>query len=328
MSQTTDQSLNRIHELIEAERLSDARDMLESILATTEEDADVWWLYAHAVEDVGSARVALRNVLRLDPNYPGAAQLMEQVQTNLQSSDFGDSEFDDLDSALDFDDLDDLPRRQAREPNLDLDLDLDFDEDDYIATEEPPDRPRRRSPLLRILLLIALLAVLVVVSAYVLMNVLGSRDADVTIEPTSAAQVVDDFTPEPQASPEPVEVDDNDIVDAQFFSIVMDALGDFELYSATAEVTQSELGTTVLAAVCTQPGESLRSTLDGVMAVLTDQAQVIANETDAVGVRLLDCEDAATLNVIAVSLQDISDYLEGSLTDAEFRGRWRAVAVD
>ena len=39
-------------------------------------DVDAWWLYSYAVTDVDQARKALETVLRLDPAYTGARDLL------------------------------------------------------------------------------------------------------------------------------------------------------------------------------------------------------------------------------------------------------------
>jgi hypothetical protein len=71
--------LSEAYQLIEAEQLDEARAILEPLLAEDRDNADAWWLYVHAVTDSEAARDALDEVMRLDPNYPGAADLKQSL---------------------------------------------------------------------------------------------------------------------------------------------------------------------------------------------------------------------------------------------------------
>jgi hypothetical protein len=76
---STSESLSKAYRLIEAEELGAARAILQPILARDPDNVDAWWLYAHAVHDTAQAREALDNVLRLEPSYPGAVDLSDQL---------------------------------------------------------------------------------------------------------------------------------------------------------------------------------------------------------------------------------------------------------
>lgn len=93
MNQNIEIALKQAFNLIEADQLEDARAILRPILESEKDNADVWWVYAHAVTDVDTARLALNNVLRLDSNYPGARELFDQV--------YPESSTDDLDGIND-----------------------------------------------------------------------------------------------------------------------------------------------------------------------------------------------------------------------------------
>ena len=79
-----DQSLTHVYTLIEAGKLSEARVVLEPMLEKDADNADVWWVYVHAVEDPADAQTALNNVLRLDPDYPGANKLMQALRQQVE----------------------------------------------------------------------------------------------------------------------------------------------------------------------------------------------------------------------------------------------------
>lgn len=72
-------TLNEAYGLIEQGELSRARALLQPLLETDSQNADVWWLYTHAAETDAEGQRALERVLTLDPQYPGAADLMTQL---------------------------------------------------------------------------------------------------------------------------------------------------------------------------------------------------------------------------------------------------------
>jgi hypothetical protein len=72
--------LSEAYQFIEADKLAEARQILEPMLAQDRDNVDAWWLYAHAVTSLASAREALQNVMRLDPQYPGAADLLQSLE--------------------------------------------------------------------------------------------------------------------------------------------------------------------------------------------------------------------------------------------------------
>ncbi|MFQ3568082.1 MAG: tetratricopeptide repeat protein [Aggregatilineales bacterium] len=76
MSDFHGETLVRAHELIEAGNPEEALTLLRPVLDAEPDNADAWWIYAHAVSDPEEARRALGNVLSLDPGYPEAAELL------------------------------------------------------------------------------------------------------------------------------------------------------------------------------------------------------------------------------------------------------------
>jgi len=115
-SSTTSDSLSKAYQLIEVDELAAARAVLEPILASDASNVDAWWLYAHAVTDTFAARKALDEVIRLDPHYPGALELMGQLEVVSRS----DAE------------TEPLPVADMTE----LDLEPDFDEGQFDDEEE------------------------------------------------------------------------------------------------------------------------------------------------------------------------------------------------
>jgi hypothetical protein len=75
MSDPKDQALEQAFERIESGFPDEAAAILKPLLEADPDDVDAWWLYAHAVREPNEARRALNNVLRLDPDYDGAAAM-------------------------------------------------------------------------------------------------------------------------------------------------------------------------------------------------------------------------------------------------------------
>jgi thioredoxin-like negative regulator of GroEL len=85
MSEAHQEALEQAYELIEADKLAEAEAILKPILGREPDNVDAWWLYAHAVTDPETARMALNQVLNLDNNYEGAQELLQQLDATLRS---------------------------------------------------------------------------------------------------------------------------------------------------------------------------------------------------------------------------------------------------
>ncbi|MBP6297721.1 MAG: hypothetical protein KA401_00115 [Anaerolineae bacterium] len=85
MTDSTGGSLNAAYEAIKAKDLAKARDLLSAYLVDQPNDVDAWWLYSYAVTDVEQGRKALETVLRLDPAYPGARDLLTELENSVPS---------------------------------------------------------------------------------------------------------------------------------------------------------------------------------------------------------------------------------------------------
>lgn len=83
MSEETRGALARAFDAVEAGDLESARQILEPILAVERNNADAWWIYSHAVTDPEQAREALENVVRINPDYPGASELLTTLRDRL-----------------------------------------------------------------------------------------------------------------------------------------------------------------------------------------------------------------------------------------------------
>lgn len=73
-------ALSQAFQWIEAGRPEEAIALLRPLLDNElRDDAEAWWVYAHAVSDTDDARRALETALRLDPNMTDAADLLRRI---------------------------------------------------------------------------------------------------------------------------------------------------------------------------------------------------------------------------------------------------------
>lgn len=395
-----DRQLSQAYELIEAGNYSEAREILEPLLVTERDNADVWWMYSHALEDREKAREALENVLRIDPNYEGAEDLLSETRGSPPIN-IDDHQDDDalIDEFLDSDDFDD-------------DLD-DFDDDFALETQtDDAESGGRRTALLGFLMLAII--VIVVVLGFLLLNSGGGDEDDdaqtvaetspditetttiagsdstsiptigaeesivqpeeteegsttlsstessepeddeeaVTSEPTEAENDLDneEETPDTPAqvadatetsvdnetiTPEPTEAtavsDDEETPDTQAsvnddsdYDFLYTALSSLSVVDDSVEVAETDFGDTVLVSICTTPGNQLRSDLREAMTAIASQSDSLS-DADAAGVRLIDCDEERTINVIAISIQDAMALQSGELEQDAFSSRWRPV---
>lgn len=176
MSDDRTLALTRAYELIEAGKPDDAREILDSILEVEKNNADAWWIYAHAVDEPAAARDALENVLQLNPQYPGAGELLVVLR----------EQYPDLPPSA-------IERRAV--PKMPTDLPLEAgevadDEPDFLESEadehapastfEPEPKETARTGVLP-WVAVAALAVIVVLALFL---ILSSINQPGSVEPT------------------------------------------------------------------------------------------------------------------------------------------------
>jgi len=200
----SDDRLEKAYRLIEADELGAARAILQPLLDEEPDNADAWWLYAHAVTDPEEARDALANLLRLDPDYPGAAELTQALHDLPAAAPVAPL------SALESDwpDLDDTLPELTEEDEKQLEKLLEDERSEEVLV--PAGESRRSSP---VGFLAALAVILVILVAAVLL--LRSTTTTTTTTPTAASigmvgitEGTDEPTAEVQAATEdsiPVE---------------------------------------------------------------------------------------------------------------------------
>lgn len=349
MSTRNDQTLQQAFDLIEANKFDEARTILQPLLESDKDNPDVWWIYAHAVQDPEEARKALRTITQLDPTYPGATDLMETLQARFPSSTSGSGIRSLSRSAA-------SAGASAQSPAEDDDLDFDTgDEEELISARRTINLRRLLIPLAGFVVVVVLIVVVLAIAnpsqpsatqtpvpetpTQVVAVDTGTPGTGVetpTEVPTVAetateviAQTVPSDTPQPiitdteipQTTPEPATATPGASGSGDFTTI-QNALTEFTLAPAGIQTRQTVLGSTVIVSVCTTITEQ-GTTLSKVMGIVAKLSNGV--QADAIGVQLMNCDDQTPLRTIAVKMQDAQSYAAGTLTDRDFQLTWKPV---
>jgi hypothetical protein len=330
MNDDTNQVLTQAYDLIEADQLDEAKAVLEPVVNQEKDNADAWWLYAHAVNDTATARNALQNVLRIDPSYPDAAELLKTLDTTFPSP---------LRQIGRIERLPDLP------PTLPEKLDEEWAEG----------KPSRRFPR-QLALFIPIIVIIVVLGLLVILNQAGPAAVSTpTVTPLEQAGVptlsAEDFTPLPvdtlapsttteevaptdsiaETTPKPEtpsgQVPTNNPQQSNAgdpYQPVYDALISFTLPRNSVEVTDTDMGSTLLVSICSIAGPEMRTALPEAMSGIASASESLPADVEAIGARMLNCGNNTPLLVIVVRRDDAVAYANGELTDQEFQALWRS----
>jgi hypothetical protein len=295
------ESLQRAYDLIEAGDLEYARNILRPIVETDKDNPDGWWLYAHAVNDLETARLALNNVLRIDREYPQAYDLLKKLEE--QSARTQAPADTNAEPAFVTSASPDLPGKNSGEtlqPGISTVDEGESIADSQVELEGTPE-PLYRRPLFFVpiigLLLLAALAVVI----------LKPFASNMPAIPTSM-----------------IEGGIGQLVDTSLDPLYS-ALSQFRVPDGGIGIITTELGRSGMADVCTRPGIELRETLSKVMNALAKEHRVYESLVDAIGARMLDCGIGKILLAINVPVSDAKSFADGSLSEGDFQGRWRAI---
>lgn len=326
MSDVTEQALMRAYELIEEEKLAEAEDLLKPVLEQEPDNADAWWLYAHAVSDPDTARMALSRVLKLDGTYEGAQELLVQLDDHYAGQPAAVTQQrtpvvppSTLPSLPDDDDIDGpdflADREEARQAVTAFDDDFSLDD---IEESGPDTSPAKRSfpliPLVIGLVLILLVVVLLLINPFGPSPAAPTQQADLPTETTGSV-----VTPTPLSATEASMSSETEATIAQ-------ALSAFELVEGTITAADTSLGRTQLVGICTSSAD-MRVALDNAMSSLAAVSASVSENMDAIGITLIDCDNGNnTLRVIAVPVADAAAYSAGDLSEEVFKARWVAAA--
>lgn len=336
----TNSVLEQAYGLIEANKLSEAKALLKPVLETEKDNADVWWVYAHAVDDPETARIALNNVLRLDPSYPEAKELLVGLdKQNLQGVDIED--FDKEPSFLSAKPPTTLPglTKPAIKSLSDSDDDFpdDFDDDDLDDgdDEEPAGLSRRGLILVSSIVGLLLIVALVIVIARPFATTsdvsptvaMATSTLEIAVNPTTSpdlsatvpSQAVDETplaTFESQAG----------VLGDDLTNTITSALSSLNVTKEDVEITQTDLGSTLVVKICAQAGLDMRQKLTAAMNTLAQESNSYANQVAAVGVRMQDCDANTPLLMLGAKIEDALAVASGSLSEEDFQAKWSPIS--
>jgi hypothetical protein len=344
MNAETDQALTRAYELIEQDRLDEAQAVLEPIVANDRDNADAWWLYAHAVTDTENAREAIQNVLRIDPDYPEARELLTSLDQSVSVP--GPIRSITKIGAQ-------LPGSMpVAPPTL---PDLPDGEGGHLEMGGEPNRllSTRQIAILATILLIVIVVVLLLLlnsSPPAVSNATPTTEelAVVPTLPVTTPIVVDTNTPIVEQTDEetleteatatltatdaPVatsEVVPTDAIDPtedtnteDGFDALYDSLSAFTIPRNGIEISETNAGNTLLVTICTNAGPELRTALNDAMSIIANNSADWSEEVEAVGAHMVNCGTNSTLLLISAAIEDAVAYGDGELDEAEFQARW------
>lgn len=327
MGEATEQALARAFQLIEEDRLSEAETLLEQILKDEPYNADAWWVYAHAVQDPKSARTALQRVHEINPEYPGATELLdslEQQYPQLQS----DTIPTELKRVTPPPTLPDLPEE--------TDDSISFDDEfgpyeevsepitaDYATTHEEPERRNLLWVLLPILIVVAIIAIVLL-----LLRPAAEEDATPTTiavtTPTSSAEQV--RLPTSQVATEAVATSEIQTVSGEIEQAIENALADFGLGDDDISKMNTALGNTLLVSICTSTDIQERSeSLNRAMFALSEVGSAVEGDVEALGIRLVNCTTDHVFSVVAAPLDQALSFIEGHTDEKAYQAGWQPV---
>jgi tetratricopeptide (TPR) repeat protein len=307
-----DEALVRAFELIEEGHLADARDLIQSVLDDDEQNADAWWIYAHAVEDRTDAIRALNKVADIDPEYDGLSELLAHYNQDVPAEleEYYSVDDDPADSLDTFDD------------------DFDFDNVDVEPVTEQPiiAEPQEKVWPRRIVILTVIL--LLVMVGYLIWNSSRSKDEPVIAGvPTEDTMILlpDENEPVEETTPEIIDIDaipEESFDESLSTSEISLILGDYQLANEEFVFVESGLGQTQTINLCQDQNESLRDTILNTLMAFSSNLGLIELDTQAIAIRILECETQEVLSFIGVSVDNVNLYDSGEISDAEFMGTW------
>lgn len=338
------QALEQAYTLIEGQKLGEARQLLDKILATDKNSADAWWLYAHAVEDPKEAVTALENVTRLDPNHVEAKSLLQSARQKVATTAPSDDDFD-----------------------------IDLDDESLAPQDDNEPDTRRRSFIIFgvILVLVALGVIILLFSPKPKQNAPATDNATMTfvsqnVDVSSLTQTAQANVPQSTSvvlqptqqtdltatalaqqniilTPEMVSTDipQTNIVFATETPSAMTVITPEALQpsvdnflaslatqyptNGTSETLDTVIGATLLVTMCTSRGDSHNQLVPNAMNGISQSIELLPTDYAGVGVRFLDCSVNETINVMIMPSQSALEYKNADLSEQDFRRSWRVI---
>lgn len=352
------QILNEAYDLIEAGDLTRARQILDPLRAQAQNDPDFWWVYSHAVEDKEEGRNALTRVLELEPNYRGAKDLAELIGLHASSKasprPIAPPTLPDLPKKDEFADFD-----------ADFDPDFDETEKEksggmarifiaialvllvivlaifllpnLLGTPTPPATQIVDSNT-------AIASQAVETEAIASPEVMATSDAVATDELVTEAStateevatheiiITVEVLPFDTESAEVVITDEAGVIitntpenfDAQAVDLVSE-LADYNVPADGVNELTTALGTTLVIKTCTVQGPPATTTISAIATVLTQFADDISPDIQAIAFSITDCQNNIQYNLLAVPRSRFDELVAGTITVTQFRSYLRPI---
>jgi len=341
MSSTSINSiLSQAYALIEADQHDQAVELLKPLLAEHSNNTDAWWLYAHAVTDIDDAHAALQTVMMLDPQYPGAQNLMVQLEEASRGA--GNPLVD-----MELQPIRAIPDEPEALPELEPMSDAERD----MAYSDVTERPQSGLPgwlrivgLALIFLAAILGALLLSQSALAPGNEAATAPGDFEL---TATQIVAEVTATAGAAMGQGGGDDLALTATAIMAAAQGQVPTQEIdqtasanalvplrtafqdaFGATADVNLGDTsrGNTLIIRLCSeQPGVLLRATLERALEVLADQGNLVQFGAQALGIRLVSCEAPDTeYRLLTATMTDVQGYMSGVFDAEAFQARMLA----
>jgi hypothetical protein len=349
MTDATSGPLRDAYEAIQANQLPKARGILSVYVSEKPDDPDAWWLYSYAAENPTEARKSLENVLRLDPMYPGARDLLNDINQSVGLPIPSISQ-----PLTGIQKLGDEEPSVSKTLSVKIETDDDFDDidlDELDDDDEPSSLSRNR-----LLLAIAgfVLVVLLIAFVFVVLPGMNNRTPTVTnvavntLQPTDASIVqpspdatVDNsisLTPEPsvevivdiptndsglQSTDAPVTTQETPVsleTAVISFDGFYTALNGFTVTPDSIAIDQTSLGQTLNATICLQNQAELRNAIPTGISSIASVSQEASDEVEYIGVKFVNCADNSLLRYVVVPIADARAFAGGTLTAAQLRG--------
>ncbi|MCY4246849.1 MAG: hypothetical protein OXE95_04630 [Chloroflexi bacterium] len=342
MSNAKATALQNAHDLIERGDLEAAQEILAPFLESDADDAGLWWVYAHAVRESDIGQAALRRVLELDPMYPGARELAQDLTR--------------LDAAfLSADPL--TANESASAQSVDIDIDDWEDLQPTIGEPQTSQQSARIGTTVLVTALLLLIAggLLIATGAIDIDQLLSGiatnpqpstlvgattsqpsegdtfsigtavpqediSSADRSAETGETLATAPTVRPSPTFAPLPSDA-------SEFVQLVVQQIDDFSLDPRQAFLFDSDAGNTLVLQTCALPGVDFNSKVAAIMQAMVNMADMMPAEFDAVAAGLLNCDDpGASLRLVGVEARLILDFARGAIADRAFQREWRQLS--
>ncbi len=351
MSNAKSTALQNAHELIERGELEAAQELLVPLLESDADNAGVWWVYAHAVRDISIGQAALRRVLELDPLYPGARELAQDMN-RLEAP------------LLTADPL--TANESVAAQNADIDIDDWEDLQPAVGTPQTNQQSARigTTVLVTALLLLIVGGVLIATGAIdinqLLSGILSTPQPSTLVEAPAQPSDSDTFsigTAVPQEEISPMQdqaaasaeiagtlVAEQTIepaptfapsptyaplpkAESDFVQRVAQQIDEFSLDPQQTFLFYSNAGNTLVLQTCALPGPDFNAKVASIIQTVVTLADEIPAELDALAAGLLNCDDpGAALHLIGTEARLIRDFASGAIDDRDFQREWKQLS--